>query len=293
MRITRRVVTASLLAMALSAPAFAADKPLILRLRPRAHLSLLRPYDGRLQGRGGQARLEPLESDGQVSSPKQTADIEAALAKGVKGIVLSPNESDAIAPALQEAIDAKVPVVTIDRRVPSVTGILGHVGADNVKGGEAQGNLVDKMFPNGATIINLQGQSGASPAIDRNKGLHNVLDKAEAQLQDRLGADRQLPPRQGPLGDRIPARRHGDATPSHQCRQRRHGARRDRSGQGAQPQGHRHHRLRRAARGAGQDSRRRAHRDDRAIPRQAERHRRRHHGDFLKIGRSPRSRSPC
>ena len=35
-----------------------------------------------------------------------------------------------------------------------------------------------KLFPNGATIINLQGQSGASPAIDRNKGLHNVIDKA-------------------------------------------------------------------------------------------------------------------
>ena len=33
-----------------------------------------------------------------------------------------------------------------------------------------------KMFPNGATIMNLQGQPGASPAIDRNKGLHNVLD---------------------------------------------------------------------------------------------------------------------
>ncbi len=62
--------------------------------------------------------------------------------------------------------------------MPSVTGIHGHVGADNVKGGEAQGNLIVKMFPNGATIINLQGQSGASPAIDRNKGLHNVLDKA-------------------------------------------------------------------------------------------------------------------
>ena len=33
-------------------------------------------------------------------------------------------------------------------------------------------------FPNGATIVNLQGQPGASPAIDRNKGVHNVLDKA-------------------------------------------------------------------------------------------------------------------
>jgi len=119
-----------------------------------------------------------IESDGQVSSPKQTADIEAAITKGVDGIVISPNEVDAMAPALQEAVDAGIPVVTIDRRVDKVPGILAHVGADNVKGGEAQGNLVLKLFPNGATVMNLQGQSGASPAIDRNKGLHNVLDKA-------------------------------------------------------------------------------------------------------------------
>ena len=33
-----------------------------------------------------------------------------------------------------------------------------------------------QLFPDGATIINLQGQPGACPAIDRNKGLHNVLD---------------------------------------------------------------------------------------------------------------------
>ena len=123
--------------------------------------------------------LTVIESDGQVSSPKQTADIEAALTKGVKGIVISPNEVDALAPALQQAVDAKVPVVTVDRRVAKVDGILAHVGADNVKGGEAQGELIVKTFPNGATIINLQGQSGASPAIDRNKGLHNVLDKAK------------------------------------------------------------------------------------------------------------------
>jgi ABC-type sugar transport system substrate-binding protein len=122
--------------------------------------------------------IEVIESDGQVSSPKQTADIEAAITRGVNGIVISPNEVDAMAPALQQAVDANVPVVTVDRRVDAVPGILAHVGADNVKGGEAQGNLILKLFPDGATIINLQGQSGASPAIDRNQGLHNVLDKA-------------------------------------------------------------------------------------------------------------------
>jgi ABC-type sugar transport system substrate-binding protein len=122
--------------------------------------------------------IEILESDGQGSSPKQTADVEAAIAKGVAGVVISPNEVDAMAPALQQLVDAEVPVVTIDRRVDNVEGLLAHVGADNVKGGEAQGQLILTMFPEGATIMNLQGQPGSSPAIDRNAGLHNVLDAA-------------------------------------------------------------------------------------------------------------------
>jgi len=138
--------------------------------------------------------IKVIESDGQVSSPKQTADVEAAIAQKVNGIVISPNEVDAMAPALQEAVDAGIPVVTIDRRVAKVPGILAHVGADNVLGGEAQGHLVMKLFPNGAKVMNLQGQSGASPAIDRNKGLHNVLDKAKDKykivFEDTAGFDR-------------------------------------------------------------------------------------------------------
>src|ERR1700677_39907 len=183
MRITRRIATAGVLALALSAPAFAQDKPTILVSVPGLTFPFFVHMMEAFKAEAVKQGYEPLESDGQVSSPKQTADIEAALAEGVKSIVLSPNEVDAMAPALQEAVDAKVPVVTVDRRVPSVTGILGHVGAYNVKGGEAQGELIVKMFPDGATIVNLQGQSGASPAIDRNKGLHNVLDKAGAKYK--------------------------------------------------------------------------------------------------------------
>ena len=118
-----------------------------------------------------------IESDGQNSAPKQTADVEAAVVQGVSGIVISPLDVNAMAPAIQTAIENDVPVVTIDRRVAGVEGILAHVGADNVKGGEAQGQWVMENYPDGATLINLQGQPGASPAIDRNKGLHNVLDQ--------------------------------------------------------------------------------------------------------------------
>jgi inositol transport system substrate-binding protein len=138
--------------------------------------------------------IDLIVGDGQRSSPKETADVEAAITKGVNGILISPNDVDALAPAIQEAVDANVPVVTVDRRVNKVPGVLAHVGADNVKGGEAQGQLIEKLFPNGATVMNLQGQSGASPAIDRNKGLHNVLDQAKDKykfvFEDTAGFDR-------------------------------------------------------------------------------------------------------
>ena len=166
------------MAMAALAPAHAAGKPLkILLSMP----DMAKPFFVHMMatGRAEAAKLgdiELIEADGQNSSPKQTADIEAALTQGVDGIVISPNDVDALAPGLQEAVDAGVPVVTIDRRVEKVPGLLGHVGADNVLGGEAQAKLIMKLFPNGATIMNLQGQPGASPAIDRNKGLHNIID---------------------------------------------------------------------------------------------------------------------
>jgi inositol transport system substrate-binding protein len=184
------------LALSATAPARAADKQLtILASVPDMAFPFFVHMMNQIKAEGGKlGNITIVESDGQRSSPKQTADIEAAITKGVDGIVISPNEVDALAPALQEAVDAKIPVVTIDRRVAKVPGILAHVGADNVKGGEAQGELVMKLFPNGAKVMNLQGQSGASPAIDRNKGLHNVLDKAPDKykfvFEDTAGFDR-------------------------------------------------------------------------------------------------------
>jgi ABC-type sugar transport system substrate-binding protein len=120
--------------------------------------------------------IKIMAADGQNRVPKQTADVESAIIQGVDGIIISPIDVNAMAPALQQAIDAGIPVVTVDRYVGGVPDIYAHVGADNVKGGEAQARLIMERFPNGATIVNLQGQPGASPAIDRNKGLHNILD---------------------------------------------------------------------------------------------------------------------
>lgn len=174
----KRALVGAVVALACAAPVTGASAKTmtILTSVPGLNFPFFVHMMNELKAEATKVGATPLESDGQNNAPKQTADVEAALTKGVDGIVISPIDVNAMAPALTEAVDAKVPVVTIDRRVTGVKGILAHVGADNVIGGEAQGHWVMDNYPNGATLINLQGQPGASPAIDRNKGLHNVLD---------------------------------------------------------------------------------------------------------------------
>src|SRR5438876_355777 len=54
------------------------------------------------------------ESDGQGSPPKQTADVETALLKGVKGIVISPNEGDAMEAVKARGLSGKVAIMGFD-----------------------------------------------------------------------------------------------------------------------------------------------------------------------------------
>jgi len=171
-------------AMMLAAPsAFAEDKLTILGSVPNLgfpfFVHMLNEIKAEAQAQG----VNLTESDGQNSATKQTADIEAALVQKVNAIVISPLDVNALAPAIEEAVKAGVPVVTIDRRVDGVQGILAHVGADNVKGGEAEASAMVAAFPNGAKLFHLQGQPGAGPAIDRNKGVHNVLDPLKDKYQ--------------------------------------------------------------------------------------------------------------
>jgi len=118
--------------------------------------------------------VELIEQDGQNDSATQSAGIESAIAQGVDGIVISPRDVEALAPAIQAATDAGIPVVTVDRAVTGAD-TLGHVGADNVRGGEKQGEYLMEILPDGGQIIELQGTVGASPAIDRSAGFNSVI----------------------------------------------------------------------------------------------------------------------
>jgi len=133
--------------------------------------------------------IELIVQDGQNDSSTQSANLEAAIAQGVDGVVISPKDAQALAPAIQAVIDADIPVVTIDRAVKGATP-LAHVGADNVRGGEKQGEYLMEILPDGGKIIELQGTVGASPAIDRSGGFNSVIaDHPEYEIVFQQSAD--------------------------------------------------------------------------------------------------------
>jgi inositol transport system substrate-binding protein len=116
--------------------------------------------------------------DGQGKSPTESNEVRTAVTQGVDGIVLIPADVHALAPAANEVLAAKIPIVTVDRNVAGTTEPIPHVGADNVAGGVEMAEYVIKKFPNGARIIFLRGEPGSSPAIDRAKGTLDTLKAA-------------------------------------------------------------------------------------------------------------------
>jgi inositol transport system substrate-binding protein len=121
--------------------------------------------------------------DAQSNSPKQSADLANAVVQGAKGVIVAPNDAKALAPAIDDLLAEKIPVVTVDRRVEGTTKPVAHVGADNVAGGHTLANWVVKTFPNGARIVHLSGQPGSSSAIDRAKGFRDGIAAAGSKYQ--------------------------------------------------------------------------------------------------------------
>ncbi len=136
-----------------------------------------------LDAEAGRLGVTIAVEDGQSNSAKQTADIEAGIAGGAQGIILAPNDVNALAPAVEAVIKAGIPIVTLDRRVDNTSIKVAHVGADNVAGGRIMAHWLIDAFPNGARILLITGQLGSSPSIDRTRGITETLSAAGAKYQ--------------------------------------------------------------------------------------------------------------
>ena len=106
---------------------------------------------------------------------KQVADIEDLVSKNISVLIVNPVDSDAVTGAVEAAIAKGVRVISVDRAVNGVE-IDCQIASDNVLGAELATQYIVDTLGEGIKVAELEGTSGASAAIDRSAGFHNVAD---------------------------------------------------------------------------------------------------------------------
>ena len=96
--------------------------------------------------------------------------------KKVSVLIVNPVDSDAVSGAVQTAVDQGVRVISVDRVVNDVE-IDCQIASDNVAGAEMATQYIVDTLGEGVKVAELQGILGASAAIDRGKGFHNIADE--------------------------------------------------------------------------------------------------------------------
>ncbi|HNW59993.1 MAG TPA: substrate-binding domain-containing protein [bacterium] len=158
-------------------------------------------------------RVEVIFLDADDKTENQVEHIKAFIAKRVDAILISPKEASGCSRAIQEATEAGIPVIVLDRDV-TYKGYAAYVGADNERIGEAAGEEAVRILggPGKARgkIYEICGSLASTPGQERRDGFHQIvgrepgieilggldgdwkLDKAKAIAQDALQLHRDI-----------------------------------------------------------------------------------------------------
>jgi simple sugar transport system substrate-binding protein len=118
-------------------------------------------------------------ADAQGKQASQIQALTSFIAQKVDVIVLAPVVETGWDVVLQQAKDANIPVILVDRGIKVTDDSLYTtlIASDFVEEGRMAAEWLAKKMNGKANIVELQGSTGSAPAIDRQKGFLEVLQK--------------------------------------------------------------------------------------------------------------------
>jgi D-xylose transport system substrate-binding protein len=118
-----------------------------------------------------------ISADAQSSAQKQLADVESLIAQGANALIVLAQDSSAIAPAVQKAVDEGIPVVGYDRLIENPNAF--YITFDNKEVGRMQARAVFAAKPSGNYAF-IKGSSADPNADFLFSGQMEVLKDALA-----------------------------------------------------------------------------------------------------------------
>ncbi len=108
--------------------------------------------------------------DAQNDAAAQANQLGDAVTKNPSAVIVNPVDSDAAGAAVKPVLNAKIPVVALDRAVNGAD-VTTSVSSDNVDGGRQAATALAKAIGEKGEILVLQGTPGTSASRDRGKGI--------------------------------------------------------------------------------------------------------------------------
>lgn len=129
----------------------------------------------------GHADVRLVIADAQQDNSKQVAQVETFIRQKPDLLIVAPNERAALTAVMAQAIEAKIPVICLERDIlqPHYTT---YIHSDNVDIGRKAGQfIVDHLTkkygaPKG-NVVAMRGLLGVEGEINRDKGAREILDK--------------------------------------------------------------------------------------------------------------------
>ncbi len=123
----------------------------------------------------------------------QINDIDYFIRKQVDLIIVAPNTTKAISPAIKRALDSNIPVILVDRSIDS-DAQTAYIGANNSEIGEMVGHYVLSRLKHNGKVIEVTGLKESSPAKERHNGFIQALGNSPGiELADIIHCDWTYP----------------------------------------------------------------------------------------------------
>ena len=106
---------------------------------------------------------------------RQLSQINYFIDQGVSLLIISPNQVNAISPALERAYKKGIPVVLVDRKAQSKK-YTAFIGCDNYLLGKLAGDYIAQQLKGKGRIVEIRGLDDSSPAMDRHRGFVDALN---------------------------------------------------------------------------------------------------------------------
>jgi len=152
----------------------AATKTIGVSLLTREH-DFYQQLEKGLQDAAAKHGYKLIITTGDFDLAKQQSEIDNFLVQKVDAIIVCPTDTKGIAPAIEKANAANVPVFTADIGAEGGK-VVSHIASDNVAGGRLAADYLAKLL-GGKGDVGIVSQPELQSVIDRESGFREAIGK--------------------------------------------------------------------------------------------------------------------